>query len=86
MFNIRDFLKRIQGIQTQEYALRVIIKESIKKHTSLDVPIESITIKSHTVVLKNISSIGKSALFIKKAAVIKDINTAQSVHFIYDIR
>jgi len=86
MLGIGEFFRRIQDIKTKEIFVRTAIQDSIKKHTSVHVPIENISFASGSVVLKNINQTARSVVFIRKANIIKDINGAQTVRVVTDIR
>jgi hypothetical protein len=86
MFNIAGFFKRIQNTHTKELFIRSIIGAAIKKYTSNEVPIESITFNSSTVILKNVSQSLKSAIFVKKQSILKEINSEQTIRIVSDIR
>ncbi len=86
MFSIADFFKRIQGVQAKEVFLRNAIKDSIKKHVGLEIPVEEIEVKSSTVNLKNVSSAARSAVFIKKGTILREINEIQQMRVITDVR
>ncbi len=86
MISIGEFFKRIGGIQSQEIAFRTGIQTAMKEIIGIDIPIESITFKSGTISLKNISSGARSSIFIKKTAIIEHANQLQSAHKITDIR
>lgn len=86
MFSIGDFFKRIQSVQSKEIYIRSVVQDVIKKHVGVEIPINDISFKSDVVNLKNISSAAKSALFIKRNAVIKEINEVQQVREVKDVR
>ncbi len=86
MFNIRDYLRRATGVQARELYFRRAVQEALKKLAGIDLPFESISSKSGTVELKGISQEARSAIFIKKAALIAEINKEQDVRPIKDIR
>lgn len=83
---IGDFFKRIQNLHTKEIFVRTIIKESIKKTTSVDIPVENIVFSGSTASLKGISQAARSAIFIKKHKILEDINSSQDVRKIQDIK
>ena len=86
MINIGQFFKKIQNKHTKELFVRSIIKDALKKYTQLDVPVEAMSFSSNSLVLKNISQVAKSQIFIKKQLILQEINTAQSIKIISDIR
>ena len=86
MIGLKDFFKKIQNRHTTELFVRSVIQASIKKYTGGDISFDSISFSASSVVLKDISSGLKSALFIKKNAIISDINSNQSNKVVTDIR
>ena len=86
MQSISEFFKKIQGVRAREYLARKAVADAIKTHTPLDVPIEAISIKSSIAVIKGISQAARSAIFIKKAAIMKDANASQGLRRISDIK
>ena len=86
MISIKDFFSRIGGIHAKEIAFRSGVQSAIKEIVGTDVPIEYIKFESGSVLIKNIPSVARSTIFIKKAAIMERINTLQSVHKITDIR
>lgn len=86
MFGIGHLFGRIQGAFAKEVLARKAIVESIKKHTGIDVPIGDVSFKSGTAMLSNVNQAGRSAIFIKKEAILRDIASLQSVRAIRDIR
>jgi len=73
MFGIGHFFKRVQNSFTKEVLLRSIIKEIILKETSINIPIENISCKNEVVILKNISPMARSVIFVKKGNILKAI-------------
>jgi hypothetical protein len=86
MFSIAKFFERIQNAQAKEVFLLKAIQDALKKHVGIDIPIENISCKSDSVSLKNVNSAAKSAIFIKKAAILKEINEVQQMRVVKDIR
>jgi len=86
MFNIKDFFAKIEGAQAREMAVRESVREAIKKHSGLEVPLETISFNSGTAVLKNIGQTARSVIFIKKVAILDDVNAAQSLRKVTDLR
>ena len=86
MKNINEFFKRIGGIQAKEVALRSVMQATIKEFADVDIPLNSITIKTGVVTFKGISQGARSLLFIKKSRIIAQINEKQSAVIIHDIR
>lgn len=86
MLSISNFFSKIQSKHTKGMFVRTVVQSVIQKKLSVQIPIESISIKTSVVVLKNINSSILSAVFIKKSQIIKDINTEQGIVVIEDIR
>jgi len=86
MLSIGKFFERIQNVRMKGYILRKVVQESMKNHVGLEVPMEAISIHSSAVILKNVSQSLRSAIFIKKGSVLKEINEKQTVREITDIR
>lgn len=86
MFNIAGFFKKIQNSHTKELFIRTIVIQAIKKFTQSDIPIESVSFNSSTIVLKNISQSLRSIIFIKKQTIISEINSSQTIRIVTDIR
>ena len=85
MFGISGFFKNIQNAFTKEVILRTAIKESVKKFTGADIPIQNIVYKNGTVTLKGLGPSALSVIFIKKRKIIDDLNSSQKQN-INDIR
>lgn len=86
MIGISEFFKRIKGAHMREILVRTAIKDSLKKTTGLDIELESIAFSWDSLVLKGLSSGARSVIFIKKTAVLEDINRSQTLKKISDIR
>ena len=86
MIGLKDFFKKIQNRHTTELFVRSVIQSSVKKHTGVEVSLDSISFSSSSVVLKDLSSGLKSAIFIKKNAILSDINSGQGNKVVTDIR
>ncbi|MBU6232400.1 MAG: hypothetical protein KGI45_03355 [Patescibacteria group bacterium] len=86
MQGIGEFFKRIQGAIGKEIAVRNMIREAIKKRTGADIDIGSIKLKNGIVELSGVSQSLRSAIFIKKQAILGDIDSAQSAIRVSDIR
>ena len=85
-FNISQLLNKIRNVQAKR-ALQVnIVCDSIMKNIGIDISISNISIKSTIVTLKNISQSAKSAVYIKKQAILDDINKGQESVIARDIR
>jgi len=79
MFGISGFFKNIQNTFTKEVVLRTTIKNIIKKHTEIDIPIENITYRNSIINLKNINSSALSVIFIKKTKILEDLPKFQDI-------
>ena len=86
MKSISELLGRIRNIQARESLVRLAVQETLKKQLSFEIPLEAISCKGAAVSLKGIDQAARSALFIKKESILKEINAAQSVRVIQDIR
>lgn len=86
MLNIGEFFKKIKNKHSQELFIRSTIKDVIKKHTKIELAIESISLKSSTVSLKGVSQTARSQMFIKKQIIIDEINAVQTIRKITDVR
>ena len=86
MLGISEFFKKIQGSFAREISTRMIIKDAIKKHTGAEVPLEAISIKAASVVLGGVNQATRSAIYIKKQVIIKEISGTQELRYINDIR
>lgn len=86
MFNIGQFFTKIKGKQGKEILIRQSIVDAIKKHTGIDIPLSSVEFRASIPTIKGLSSAQKSAIFIKKTAIIADVNNQQSFRRIDDIR
>ena len=74
MFNISQFLERLKKISGSSINIRIEISKVISKQLGLEIPIESIEIKLPKIYIKNISQAARSEIFIKKEAILKEIN------------
>ncbi len=86
MFGISEFFKKIQGSYAKEILIRTAIKDAILRHTGALVPIAAVTFKGGTVFLNGISQSLKSAIYIKKQAILEEIAEKQNIRIVHDIR
>jgi len=86
MLGIGEFFKKIQSVRTREVLIRTTIQQAIKKHTGVEISLDAMSFSGDAVVLKLANSSFKSALFIKKNAIIEEINRGQSLRKVGDIR
>ena len=85
MKSISEFFGRFRNIQVRELLVRLAVQQALKGWLALEVPLEAISCKGATVTLKGIDQSARSALFIKKETILKEINGLQSVRTIIDI-
>ncbi|MEI6396563.1 MAG: hypothetical protein WCO48_00595 [Candidatus Taylorbacteria bacterium] len=80
MFNINHLLDRMRAIRNSDVGLRTTTQAALKKHTNIDVPIESIQVKSGRVSIKNIPGAARAEIFMKKTQILEEIknNTGSS--------
>lgn len=86
MFNIRQFFSRIQSAQAKEHLIRGSIRNAVKKHAGVDVPIEAISFSSSAAILKGMSSAAKAQIFVKKQDILSEIADSGIPRQIKDIR
>lgn len=86
MLNISEFFKRVQGKHAKEIVIRSVIRDAVKNHARFDIPIESISFNSNIAVLEGITAMARSQLYIKKQAILSEINSQQQIRLISDIR
>lgn len=86
MLNIGQFFKKIQDKYNQEILLRSTIKEAIRSQSGVDVPLESVNYKNGLVTLAGLTQTARSQVFIKKQAIIEQINSRQNTKTVTDIR
>lgn len=86
MFGISGFFKNIKNAFTKEVVLRTDIRESIKRQTNIDVPIENITCKNGVVGIKGLNPSATSVIFIKKQKILEELQGKETTKFIKDVR
>ena len=86
MFGIGEFFKRVQGTYSKEILLRTNIVSAIKKLTGAEIGLDNIILKSGVVTLNGVSQALKSTVYIKKQAILKEINERQVGTVIKDMR
>lgn len=86
MRSIGEFFSRIQNRHSQELYIRSAIVESIKKVTTVSVPMDKISFKGASIVLQGVTHTEKSHIFLKKTAILKDIESKNIGRVIRDIR
>lgn len=86
MLKISEFFKRIQGKHAQKLLVHSVISSAIQKHAQFDISVENIDISSNTAILKGLTAMQRSQVFIKKQMILAEINSQQTVRVIADIR
>ncbi len=86
MLSIAGFFKKIQNKHTKELYLRNTIQATIKKYIGVELPLESISVKSDTISLEGISQAARSQVFIKKQLILDEINKDIRPKIISNIR
>ena len=86
MKRISEFFERIRNIHAREALVRIAAQQALKTQLLIEVGLESISCKGDAIALKGIDQSARSALFIKKESILKEINEAQTVRIIRDIR
>ncbi len=86
MFGIGEFFKRVQNIHTKELFARDAVRQSIKKHAGVDIDLECVSFKNKDIVIKGVPHAALSVLYIKKQAIIAEVNSLQDAHTVSDIR
>jgi hypothetical protein len=76
MFNIGQFFNKFRGIEMEDFRKRNSVIEIIKKNTGIEIAPQDIAFEQRGIILK-ISSIEKNMVFIKKGAIIKDLQQVQ---------
>ena len=74
MRGISEFFEKIRNIQLREIRAKTAVQETIKNRTGIEVPLGSISIKNGTVTLRALGSEAKSAIYMKKAAILGDLS------------
>ena len=87
MFGIGGFFKKIQNSFAKEFLVREAVREAILKQTGADLPLSVINFRSSTVILgSGVSQSLKSAIYIKKTSILKEIADKQTGRMVTDIR
>jgi len=86
MKSISEFFAKVQGRQMKELLARQSVQEALKKAISADVPIEDISLKSYDLRIRGLSQSAKTAVYIKKAAILKEANERLAPRVIRDVR
>ncbi|MFA6315498.1 MAG: hypothetical protein WC648_03990 [Candidatus Paceibacterota bacterium] len=86
MFGISHLLSRIQNVFLKETLARSCIAKIISNTIGVDVPVESVSIKGSTILLLNTSQSMRTAIFIKKQAILKEFAANEETKNFLDIR
>lgn len=85
MKNLADFFGKFQSKISGQVQNLVVISETIKKHTGIEVEMKDIKISSGSLILKT-SSVEKNVIFIKKERILSEINQKARALVLKDIR
>lgn len=85
MLSIGDLFGKIKNLQAREISFRTSVCASVKKHTGIQLEIESVVYSKGKITLKNLSHSAKSLVFMKKGAILSEVNALQDVHQVKDI-
>ncbi|MDE2038333.1 MAG: hypothetical protein KGI69_03910 [Patescibacteria group bacterium] len=86
MKSIKEFFAKARERQARELAPREIIRKSLKAKAGVDVPVGAIGFKGDNAVVKGMSASARSAVFVKKAAILADIAAQGCPRKVSDIR
>lgn len=86
MRSIGDLFARIKNVQAKEMFLRTAIQQALKKVANIDCALSDISCKNFTIQIRNLSQTAKSQLFMKKGAIIKEIEAQPTGRVISEIR
>ncbi len=86
MRSIGEFFAKIQKVQTAKLFAYKAAADSIKKAAGIEIKISSIAFKGRHLVLKGLSSGEKSHIFMKKSAILKEIEGQKLSRIVEDIR
>jgi len=86
MRSIAEFFEKIKSARAKEAFIRTVVQSALKEAASIEVPLEAISISSSIITLKGIGQAARAAAFIKKPAILREINTRQAVRDITDLR
>lgn len=86
-FPIKKFLERIKGVQNKNTIVKNTVIEAIKNKTLIEITEKSIITSFTVVKLSGISLNDKSVIFIKKQAILDEINAKlKNIAFFSDIK
>ena len=86
MKSIGEFFARIRGKQMDEMRLRLCIQEIIEKYTKVKLSFDDISFSIKSVSVKGLGQAAKSAVFVKKTAILKEIGDKVPSRQIDDIK
>ncbi len=86
MLNISEFFKRVQGKHAKEVLIRTSLSDAIRTHAGFDISIEKINFNSDTAILEGLTAMQRSQIYIKKQAILTQVNSQQTIRKIGDIR
>ncbi|MFA6432830.1 MAG: hypothetical protein WCV82_03410 [Candidatus Paceibacterota bacterium] len=86
MKSIAEFFSKIQSKQAQKILIYTIAKEAIFSISKIDIPIGSITFSGKNIILSGLDQTSKSVIFIKKTAIIGEMNKKLPNMAVVDIR
>ncbi len=86
MRSIGEFLSRIRNKQAQEIFLRSTIQTALKTTLAIDADIDAIEFKGGAVLIKGLSQTAKSALYMKKGSLLKEIAKLLPTRAVNDVK
>lgn len=86
MYNIGEFFKRIQSVRMKNVLIQNTVAEVVREIVSYNIKPDDIVVSGTVVTLKGINSAVRSELFIKKAKLLEEINSRQTLKNITDLR
>ncbi|HEX7724295.1 MAG TPA: hypothetical protein VF438_00975 [Candidatus Paceibacterota bacterium] len=86
MKSIGDLFARIKNVQAKELFMRAAVQQALKKAANIDCDTKDISFKNFSVQIKNASQTAKTQLFLKKAAILKEIALQSPGRTISDIK
>lgn len=86
MFNINQFLNKIRAHRSTDEHVRFAVCKALLSQVKMTVPPEAVEIKPPRIFIKNISQVARSEIFIKKEALLAEINVSHKGRVLTDIR
>ncbi len=86
MIGIGEFFKKIRDVRAKEVMARSAVRDAIKKHTAAEVPVEHISFRAGAAILGGLSQAARSAIFVKKPAILEEIARLPGARAVTDIR